>query len=36
MNTTTLQADVYAFIFGQQGLMAGLGLQGQRITRLNL
>ncbi|MBB5409184.1 lipid-binding SYLF domain-containing protein [Paraburkholderia sp. HC6.4b] len=35
MNTTTLQADVYAFIFGQQGLMAGLGVQGQRITRLN-
>jgi lipid-binding SYLF domain-containing protein len=34
-NTTTLQADVYAFIFGQQGLMAGLGVQGQRITRLN-
>jgi lipid-binding SYLF domain-containing protein len=34
MTTTTLQSDVYAFIFGQQGLMAGLGLQGQKITRL--
>ncbi|MGF6776242.1 YSC84-related protein [Paraburkholderia sp. GAS334] len=34
MTTTTLQSDVYAFIFGQTGLMAGLGLQGQKITRL--
>jgi lipid-binding SYLF domain-containing protein len=34
LTTTTLQSDVYAFIFGQQGLMAGLGLQGQKITRL--
>jgi lipid-binding SYLF domain-containing protein len=33
--TTTLQSDVYAFIYGQQGLMAGLGVQGQRITRFN-
>jgi lipid-binding SYLF domain-containing protein len=35
MTTTTLQSDVYAFIFGQQGLMAGLGLQGQKITKIN-
>jgi lipid-binding SYLF domain-containing protein len=34
LTTTTLQSDVYAFIFGQQGLMAGLGMQGQKITRL--
>jgi lipid-binding SYLF domain-containing protein len=27
--------DVYAFTFGQEGLMAGLGLQGSKITRLN-
>jgi len=33
MTTTTLQADVYAFIFGQEGLMAGLGVQGQRIIK---
>lgn len=33
MTTTTLQSDVYAFIFGQQGLMAGLGVQGQKITK---
>ncbi len=34
LTTTTLQSDVYAFIFGQQGLMAGLGVQGQKISRL--
>ncbi|MFM0339212.1 lipid-binding SYLF domain-containing protein [Paraburkholderia fungorum] len=33
MTTTTLQSDVYAFIFGQQGLMAGLGVQGQKISK---
>ena len=32
--TTTGRSDVYAFIFGQQGLMAGLGLQGSKITRI--
>ncbi|MDF3832320.1 lipid-binding SYLF domain-containing protein [Cupriavidus basilensis] len=35
MTTTTLKSDIYAFIFDQKGLMAGLGLQGQKITRLN-
>lgn len=34
LTTTTLQHDVYAFIYGQQGLMAGLGLQGSKITRI--
>lgn len=33
--TTTLRDDVYAFVFGQRGLMAGLGLQGSKITRIN-
>jgi lipid-binding SYLF domain-containing protein len=33
--TTTLNKDVYAFIFNQQGLMAGLGLQGSKITRIS-
>jgi lipid-binding SYLF domain-containing protein len=28
----TPSADVYAFVFGQQGLMAGAGLQGTKIT----
>jgi lipid-binding SYLF domain-containing protein len=35
LTTTTAQSDVYSFIFGQQGLMAGLGLQGSKITRIN-
>jgi lipid-binding SYLF domain-containing protein len=34
LNTTTLAQDVYAFPFGQQGLMAGLGLEGSKITRI--
>ncbi len=34
-STTTLSQDVYAFIFGQEGLMAGLGLQGNKITKIN-
>jgi lipid-binding SYLF domain-containing protein len=33
--TTTGRSDVYAFIFDQQGLMAGLGLQGSKITRIH-
>ncbi|HYB12625.1 MAG TPA: lipid-binding SYLF domain-containing protein, partial [Myxococcota bacterium] len=32
LSTTTLQSDVYAFFFSQKGLMAGLGLQGTKIT----
>lgn len=33
ITTTTERSDVYAFIYGQSGLMAGLGVQGQKITR---
>ena len=32
MSSTTLQKGVYAFIFDQKGLMAGLGIQGTKIT----
>jgi lipid-binding SYLF domain-containing protein len=32
MSSTTLNKDIYAFIFSQKGLMAGLGLQGTKIT----
>ena len=35
LTTTTAKDNVYAFIFGQKGLMAGLGLQGSKITRIN-
>ena len=34
LTTTTAKDDIYAFIFGQKGLMAGLGIQGNKITRL--
>jgi lipid-binding SYLF domain-containing protein len=35
-NTTiTMQDDIYAFIFSQKGLMAGLGIQGNKITKIN-
>jgi len=33
MTSTTLRDDVYAFIFSQKGLMAGLGIQGSKITK---
>ena len=32
--TTTAKDDIYAFIFSQKGLMAGLGLQGNKISRI--
>ena len=35
LTTTTAKEDIYAFIFGQQGLMAGIGLQGSKITKIN-
>ena len=35
MTTSTLQSDMYAVFFDQKGLMAGLGLQGSKITRLD-
>ncbi len=35
LTTETAKSDVYAFTFGQKGLMAGMGLQGSRIKRLN-
>ena len=35
INTLTAKADVYAVIFDQKGLMAGVGLQGSKITKIN-
>ena len=35
MTSNTLTSDVYAFIFSQKGLMAGLGIQGSKITKIN-
>ena len=34
LTSTTLKSGVYAFIFGQKGLMAGIGLQGSKITKI--
>ena len=34
MTTTTATEDIYAFIFGQKGLMAGVGIQGNKITKI--
>jgi lipid-binding SYLF domain-containing protein len=33
-STATMHSGIYAFTFDQQGLMAGLGLQGSKISRL--
>jgi lipid-binding SYLF domain-containing protein len=35
LTTTTGRSDVYAFIFDQKGLMAGLGIQGSKITKIS-
>jgi lipid-binding SYLF domain-containing protein len=35
MTSTTLTEDVYAFPFGQRGLMAGVGLEGSKITPIH-
>lgn len=33
ITSTTLTQDAYGFVFGQSGLMAGIGLQGTKIVR---
>jgi lipid-binding SYLF domain-containing protein len=35
LTTTTAKDDIYAFFFSQKGLMAGLGLQGSKISKIN-
>ncbi len=34
LTSTTARSDIYAFIFDQKGLMAGIGIQGTKITRI--
>lgn len=34
LTTTTGHSEVYAFIFGQKGLMAGIGLKGNKISKI--
>jgi len=33
-SSTTLTQDIYAVIFGQKGFMAGIGLEGSKITKV--
>ena len=33
MYSTTLQKGIYAFFFGQEGIMAGIGIQGTKISQ---
>ena len=35
LSTSTLKDDAYAFIFDQQGLMAGVSIEGSKITQIN-
>jgi len=35
LSTLTAKSDVYAMIFDQKGLMAGVGVQGSKITKLD-
>jgi lipid-binding SYLF domain-containing protein len=35
LSTSTLKDDAYAFIFDQQGLMAGISLEGTKISHIN-
>lgn len=34
LSSTTADHDIYAYVFGQKGLMAGIGVQGSKITKL--
>ena len=35
ITSSTLTQDIYAFIFSQKGLMAGMGIQGSKITKID-
>jgi lipid-binding SYLF domain-containing protein len=35
ITSTTINTDAYAVVFGQRGLMAGLGIEGSRITPID-
>ena len=35
LSSNTLQKDAYAFIFDQQGLMAGINIEGTKISRIS-
>ena len=35
LSTSSLKDDAYAFIFNQQGLMAGVSIEGTKISKIN-
>lgn len=35
LSSSTLQDDAYAFIFDQKGLMAGVSIEGTKVSRVN-
>lgn len=35
LSTSTLKDDAYAFVFNQQGLMAGVSIEGSKISKIN-
>lgn len=35
LSSTTLKEDIYAIVFDQKGLMAGVGIQGSKITKID-
>src|SRR5262249_36572700 len=35
VTTTSAREGIYAFSFSQKGLMAGIGIQGSKITRIH-
>ncbi len=35
LTTTTAKEDIYAFFFDQKGLMAGIGIQGSKISQIH-
>lgn len=34
LSSTTLQSPIVAFVFGQKGLMAGISIEGSKITQI--
>ena len=34
LSTSTLKDDAYAFIFDQEGLMAGISIEGTKISKI--
>jgi lipid-binding SYLF domain-containing protein len=34
LSSSTLKDDAYAFVFGQEGLMAGISIEGTKISRI--